>query len=136
MEDNNPLELNADWIEAKDRPDQEQARNIRIYEFRFFVNTKSEFDFEGMGTFNVLDEGVILKVLMRRKGPGASTMTVYLQQNDGTWAKGGPNENYVSEMNLDRISDKESILTVILSLNTDAGVKKRIIVKKYKNPQI
>ena len=40
MEDNNPLELNADWIEAKDRPDQEQARNIRIYEFRFFRQYK------------------------------------------------------------------------------------------------
>ena len=135
MADEKPPELNADWIEIKEYFFQEYLRNIRIFEFHIFKNTKSEFDFEGIGTFDILNEGIILISLVIRHGQNAPFMIYYLRLNDGSWVKGRLNTSYVCELNTDSLDEKEFLITLILSLETDTGVKKRIIVKKYKNPR-
>jgi len=133
MADENPPELNDGWIEVKEQFSQNYFRNIRIFEFHFFINIKSKFDFEGLGAFDALNEGIILMILAVRRGQGDPSMIHYLRLSDGSWAKGNLNASYACELNLDFLGEKELLITLILSLETDAGVKRRIIVKKYKN---
>ena len=106
-------------------------KNIPFIDMRAYINEKSQLYQEVMCTFNFFEIEIALKFLSIKidKEDGGCSF-YFLKLSDGRWQKGKVNANYSSDVKIEKINEKEKILKLIITLETENGPRVRIFRKK------
>ncbi len=120
------------WKELPDHKNKGYIfKTLLFYNMKCYVNEKSQYYLEIMCAYNFLETEVSLKYLSIKIDKEDKFYFIYfLKLSDGRWQKGKTNTNYSSDIKIEKINEKEKILKLIITIETENGPRVRIFRKK------
>ena len=124
----------AGWEEIKEHYSKEMIGDKIFFETKCYLNLKSKYHFEAAIILSLWDFGPIVKAwAVKLDKEDERTSFYFLRLENDEWTCGKANKSYKVEHWHEEIGGVRFVNSLI-TLETEEGIKERLIIKKILNP--